>query len=216
MTLSELFFGRVEMPARAGEGLVERGVSEIRKAIELEEARKAEEARRAEERRREEAELRKVKGETADSNRTVRYKTQFTLDDLSPHVGGSAKKHPPNLNADVLSFSAQLLTFVRTRCDGRGVVAYKRAGVRRNVYSRIISDDAAGVGKRTVLQFCIGLQLCRDEADLLLKSAGYALSATIPEDIAFAYCIDHAIWNLKDINEILARCGLGTIDLPEE
>lgn len=202
MTLSELFFGRVEMPVRAGSWLVEQGVSEIRKAIEIEEAR-----------RRQETEARAARGEPEEFS-GVRYKT-ITPVDIPRELLEPVKKRPPNLRARVLSFSAQLLTFVRMKCDGRGVVAYKRSGVRRNVYSRIISNDAAGVGKRTALQFCIGLQLCRAEADLLLKSAGYALSETIPEDIAFAYCIDHAIWNLKDINTILSRCGLETVDLPE-
>lgn len=215
MTLSELFFGRVEMPTRASSWLVDQGVSEIRKAIEIEEVRRTEAARLEEERRRKEDEARAARGEPEEPS-GVRYKTNIPIDAFPSGNCNPSRKRPPNLKADVLSFSAQLLTFVRTKCDGRGVVAYKRAGVRRNVYSRIISDDAAGVGKRTVLQFCIGLQLCRAEADLLLKSAGYALSETIPEDIAFAYCIDHAIWNLEDINVILARCGLETIDVPEE
>ena len=214
MTLSELFFGRVEMPARAGSWLVEQGVSEVRKAIEIEEARRAEEARREEERRRKEAEARAARGEPEERS-GVRYKTSIPVE-FSPEFFAPAKKCPPNLRARVLSFSAQLLTFVKEKCDGRGVVAYKRAGVQRNVYSRIISYDGAKANKRTVLQFCIGLQLSRAEADRLLKSAGYALSETIPEDIAFAYCIDHAIWSLEDINTILSRCGLETVNLPEE
>jgi hypothetical protein len=57
--------------------------------------------------------------------------------------------------------------------------------------------------------FCIGLQLSIDEAELLMKSAGYAFSDTIPEDMVFRYCIQNKIWNLDDVNEILIRCGLG-------
>lgn len=195
MTLSELFFGRVEMPARADWQLIESGVALVREAIKRED------------------ELRKARWQESECPER-RYHTRFSLPPgLAPiGIGGlPLRKCPPNLKADILSFSAQLLTFVKAKCDGRGVVAYKRAGVRRNVYSRIISDDRSHADKRTVLQFCLGLQLNRTEADLLLNSAGYALSETIPEDIAFAYIIDHSIWNLEDVNAILSRCGLGAI-----
>ena len=91
-----------------------------------------------------------------------------------------------------------------------------RISIARNVYSRVISHNWSRVNKRTALQFCIGLQLSREEADILLKSAGYALSETIVEDCIFAYCIEHRIWNLEDINEILAKCGLETIQINKE
>ena len=206
MSLYEFFFGPIEMPVRANRQLVDCGVACVRKAIVLEQARTAEEARREKERERESPEEREP---------DVRYHTRIRWPSGLEPIGlpdQPQRKRPPNLKADKLSFAAQLLTFVREKCDGRGVVAYQRAGVRRNVYSRIVSDDGSQVNKRTALQFCIGLQLGRDDAELLLRSAGYALSGTIPEDIAFAYCIDNAIWNLEDVNEILSRCGFKTIE----
>lgn len=118
-------------------------------------------------------------------------------------------KGVPNLHAAVLSFSARLLTYVKEKCDGCAPMAYKRAGVSRQVYSRIVANNDAKVDKRTTMLFCIGLQLSIDEAELLMKSAGYAFSDTIPEDMVFRYCILNKIWNLDDINEILMSCGLG-------
>jgi hypothetical protein len=118
-------------------------------------------------------------------------------------------KGVPNLHAAVLSFSARLLTYVKEKCDGCAPMAYKRAGVSRQVYSRIVSSNDAKVDKRTTMLFCIGLQLSIDEAEILMKSAGYAFSDTIPEDMVFRYCIQNKIWNLDDVNEILIRCGLG-------
>ncbi len=118
-------------------------------------------------------------------------------------------KGVPNLHAAVLSFSARLLTYVKEKCDGCAPMAYKRAGVSRQVYSRIVASNDAKVDKRTTMLFCIGLQLSIDEAELLMKSAGYAFSDTIPEDMVFRYCILNKIWNLDDINEILMSCGLG-------
>lgn len=212
MTFSELFFGEVEMPVRVDRLQVDRAVEKVREAIALEAERQAEEERR----RAAESEAGGHEEEVSDSS--VRHKSFIGLDRsvLPFDPFQPAKKCPPNLKANVLSFSAQLLMFVKRKCGGRGVVAYKRAGIRRNVYSRIISDDRAGADKRTVLQFCLGLQLTRSEADALLWKAGYALSETIPEDVAFGYCIDHAIWNLEDVNEILSQCNLKPIEIIKE
>mgnify|MGYP003315447424 CR=1 FL=1 len=123
------------------------------------------------------------------------------------------KKRPPNLHAPVLSFSARLLTLVNARCGGRGPVAYKRAGVSRQVYSRIVSDDSSSVDKETALQFCIGLQLDMPDAELLLKAAGYAFSGTQEIDRAFAWCIENRVWNIQDVDAILRRNDLRGLTL---
>ena len=116
---------------------------------------------------------------------------------------------PPDLHAPVLSFSARLLTYVNEKCAGIAPTAYKRAGVSRQIYSRIVSKDNSTVDKRTAMLFCIGLQLSMDEARLLMESAGYAFSGTIPEDVVFSYCIEKQIWNLYDVNDVFKKCGLG-------
>ena len=87
-------------------------------------------------------------------------------------------------------------------------MAYKRAGVSRQVYSRIVSFDDSAVDKQTAMLFCIGLQLTMSESELLLKSAGYAFSDTIPADMLFGYCIKQKIWNLKDVNALFVKCKL--------
>ena len=115
---------------------------------------------------------------------------------------------PPDLHAAVLSFPARLLTYVNEKCGGVAPMAYKRAGVSRQIYSRIVSRDDSTVDKRTAMLFCVGLQLEMKEAELLMKSAGYAFSGTLPEDRVFSYCIEKKIWNLLDINDILVECGL--------
>ena len=127
---------------------------------------------------------------------------------IPPHQVEPPRRVPPRLNADVLSFSARLLTYVNEKCGGLAPVAYKRAGVSRQVYSRIVSFDDSAVDKQTAMLFCIGLQLTMSEAELLLKSAGYAFSDTIPTDMVFSYCIKQKIWNLKDIDALFAKCKL--------
>ena len=138
---------------------------------------------------------------------------QGLLDDANSPTFKPHKKCPPNLHAPVLSFSARLLTLVNARCGGRGPVAYKRAGVSRQVYSRIVSDDASSVDKETALQFCIGLQLDMPDAELLLKAAGYAFSGTQEVDRAFAWCIENRVWNIRDVDTILRRNDLRGLTL---
>lgn len=121
------------------------------------------------------------------------------------------RPEPPNLHAAVLSFSARLLTYVNEKCDGFAPMAYKRAGISRQTYSRLVSRDDSPVDKRTTMQFCIGLQLEMPEAELLMKSAGYAFSGTLPEDRVFTWCIENKTWNLEDINTILVECHLRPI-----
>jgi len=118
------------------------------------------------------------------------------------------RRVPPKLQAPVLSFSARLLTYVNEKCGGVAPMAYKRAGVSRQVYSRIVSFDDSSVDKQTAMLFCIGLQLTMNEAELLLKSAGYAFSDTIPTDMLFSFCIKQKIWNLKDVNALFVKCKL--------
>jgi len=198
----------VEMPERAGRGHVVAAIDKIREVTEA--------ARRAAEQRACEA-FRKAH---ANDDPTIRHCTRydpydFLSGDQTPHqrISSSDPKQPPNLHAAVLSFPARLLTLVKEKCGGNAAMAYKRAGVRRNTYSRLVSSDYESANKRTVMQFCIGLQLSRPEADLLMKAAGFAFSDTIPVDCAFVYCIEHCIWNLDDINEILSANGLPVIEV---
>ena len=142
-------------------------------------------------------------------------KRNSRLRDLPAEMLETPKPAPPNLHAPVLSFSARLLTYVNEKYDGLAPMAYKRAGISRQIYSRIVSRDDSTVNKRTAMQFCIGLQLNMQESELLLKSAGYAFSGTLPEDRIFMWCIENRIWNIDDINEIFRMCSLRPIPAPK-
>lgn len=120
---------------------------------------------------------------------------------------------PPDLHAAVLTFSARLLMYVNELWDGKASEVYHRARVSRKIYSRIISNNQAKAAKETVMKFAIGLQLDMDQAELLMRSAGYSFSSSIPWDMAFVYCIENKIWDLDDLNEILIRSGYKGIEL---
>ena len=105
------------------------------------------------------------------------------------------------------SFGRMLMQYVNERCDGKASVCYQRAGVSRQLYSRIISDLTKSVAKRTVLQLCVGLRLNRQEAERFLSFAGYAFSPSSFEDTAFAWCLEQGVYSIFDVNELLVLGG---------
>ena len=208
--ISDWLAAEPTMPPPAASGELERGVIAVAEAVAAKKVR--EEAERQ----------RKAQEEAARRHSAIHYKTTVTDDVRYKSDSGSfsgsgeswwsreicPRRAKPNLKAAVLSFPARLLTYVRERCDGCGKIAYTRAGVSRQIYSRITSYDDETADKLTVMKFCIGLQLERAAADLLMKSAGYAFSDTIPMDSAFIFAIEHKMWNIRDVNEMLVRNSL--------
>ena len=199
-TIADWLADEPAMPTRVGDEDLARGAAAVAEAIAAEKAR-------------EEAELQRRKAQEEEERRraAIHYKTTVSpnimfksdSDAIAGSGGGgrsrSVRRAKPNLKA------AGLLTYVRERCDGCGKIAYTRAGVSRQIYSRITSYDDETAEKLTVMKFCIGLQLGRSDADLLMKSAGYAFSDTIPADVAFVYAIEHKMWNIHDVSELLVR-----------
>ncbi len=145
--------------------------------------------------------------ETAPTSRRARRKKLDYATLRGPRQG------PPDLKAAVLTFPARLLKYVNERWDGNAPRVYRQAHVSRSVYSRIVSSNRSKVTKETAMKFAIGLQLGRREADLLMHSAGFSFSDSIPWDMAFVYCIENQIWNLEDLNEILDRNGFEPMKL---
>ena len=193
--IREWFYGEVAEAPRANAVRVSAAVEEIARRISEEEDR---------ERRKAEYLRYFSKDETKEDKHdgSIRYKSRNIITELSSCV---RRHESPNLHAAVLSFPARLLTLVKEKCDGIGKIAYTRAHVSRQIYSRIVSWDDSRADKATVMKLCLGLQLNRAEADRLMQSAGYAFSMSIPADCAVVYAIENGIWNLDDVNEILAR-----------
>ena len=84
---------------------------------------------------------------------------------------------------------------------------YKKAGIDRRLFSKIRSNKKYTPAKKTVIALCLALELPRNEADLLLASAGYSLSRADDFDLAIAFCIEKKVYNFLDINEVLYHLG---------
>jgi len=119
-------------------------------------------------------------------------------------------KLPKNKNR-AGTFADQVINYVRERYHGEAPYVYTAAWVDRRTWSAIVTNPHRSIAKRTALQFAIALQLTRDETDVLLAAAGYALSPVIAEDAVFAYAIQERLCDLFKINQLLYDNGLKII-----
>lgn len=113
--------------------------------------------------------------------------------------------HPPNLFAANLSFAARVVIAVRDRFAGDAPAVYRAAKTTRQAYSQIVSDETHKVDKKTALRFCFALKCTVDEANRLLKSAGFAFSNANRRDCVLQACLEAVppVWNLDDVNLLL-------------
>jgi hypothetical protein len=103
-------------------------------------------------------------------------------------------------------FVQQLLSLI-DRTGKKDSEIYKKAGIDRRLFSKIRSDTMYAPSKKTVLSLCVALELSREDADLLLSSAGYSLSRASNFDLVIAFCIEKKEYNLHEINEVLDHFG---------
>ena len=85
------------------------------------------------------------------------------------------------------------------------VEVYKRAGITKQVFSNIRKDSDYHPNKDTAISLCIGLKLNLDEAQDLLKKAGYTLSSGIKRDLIVIYFIEHHEYDIITLNIALDK-----------
>lgn len=99
-------------------------------------------------------------------------------------------------------FSVKLLKLIDLKQMDE-VECYKRAGVSRQTWYKILNDGKYRPGKNTVIAFAFALQLSRSEANELLESVGFALSQSDKFDLIIAYFLDNAIYDIQQVDEAL-------------
>ncbi len=126
--------------------------------------------------------------------------------ELPPPASRNVRKLP-DLKRENPSFAAMLVKYVNERFSGDAPKVYNAAHVNRKTYSAIVGNELRPVSKTTAVQFALALHLTRAEADEFIKSAGYAFSASILEDIIVCACIEAKIYDIVDVNSLLTEYG---------
>lgn len=100
-------------------------------------------------------------------------------------------------------FGASVLKLIDQKCEGGASECYRRAGVGRQTFSKIVTKTDNQVSKRIAMQLCVGLRLTVEEAEELLSKAGYSFSKSLIEDMVFRWCLEHSVYNILDVSAIL-------------
>ena len=104
------------------------------------------------------------------------------------------------------SFTETVLGYITER-DLKESEVYKRAGIDRRLFSKIMCDNSYQPSKDTAIAISIGLELTYPEADELLERAGYKLSASSRRDLVVRYFLEKRVYVLTDINQVLYTLG---------
>ena len=88
-----------------------------------------------------------------------------------------------------------------------------KLGMSINTFNAIIRGKYTTVQKDSVLQICIGLELCTMQVEELLDSAGYTLSYGKMKDVVIRACIQNRQYNPIAINRELVEHGVKEKDL---
>lgn len=207
--IKKIFFGECGSDSELQERrLAPERLKEVARAIERDVAvvRAREERLRLEreEKLRKEREERKLVLEDREDADTsdVRYSISRISGDsgrwsIASNLAPDYEKYPP--------FGIMLARMVKDRCENKASLCYRRAGVSKQTYSRIISNPYSGVNKMIAMRLCIGLKLSFDEAKAFLATAGYAFSDAIYEDRVFSYCLQNAFYNILDVEQMIAE-----------
>lgn len=80
---------------------------------------------------------------------------------------------------------------------------YHAAGIQRQVFSRLRSNKDYVPKKETALALAIVLKMNPSDAEHLLNLAGYSFSRYSGRDIVVKICLEHRIYDLMTVNQML-------------
>lgn len=130
-------------------------------------------------------------------------------------VGGFTKTHSlPEIDKVLKEKSETFSNMLLRLIDEKGLKdsdVYKRANIDRRLFSKIRGDEEYMPSKKTAIAFCIALCLSVEEANKLLETAGYTLSASSRFDLIIMYLMENKEYNIHFVNMVLDDYGEGTL-----
>lgn len=113
------------------------------------------------------------------------------------------------------TFSERLLRLAAER-NLTNVEIYKRANIRRQLFSKIISNKDYQPKKETAIVLALALHLNLDETKDFLSRAGYALSRSNQRDLVIKFFIENGYYDVLDIDQALYDHGLEPLSTTED
>lgn len=135
-------------------------------------------------------------------------------------IGGGLLAYFPTENLRELleekedTFSERLLALIRGK-HLKASDVYRKAGLTKALFSKIRHDVDYKPSKDTVLCLIFALALTEDEADDLLRRAGYSFSPSQVRDIIIQYFVKEGILDIDALDEVLFDRHLKTLHKDE-
>jgi len=105
------------------------------------------------------------------------------------------------------SFAECILRMMDER-EMKPSACYGAANISKAVFSNIVNKKEYKPTKATAFAFAIGLKLDLAQTRELLAKAGYAMSDSFPFDRVMKYFIEHRLYNVGRVNELLFELDL--------
>jgi len=106
--------------------------------------------------------------------------------------------------------SSSFVTYLYQLMDQYGYAnasdLYNKANISRQLFSSIISEKSHP-SLNVCLKLAFTMRLTNQECKYLLKKAGYTLSSSSKYNLIIRYCIEHKIYDLATLNDLLVQYG---------
>ena len=128
------------------------------------------------------------------------YNGPFGIDDIlmNPVIGRTMHRD--------MTFSEKMSQLMR-KYGFSSADVYKAGNVDKSLFSRLQSNPDYMPSKDTAVSIALAMKLSLEEAEDLLRRAGYTLSHAIIRDIVLECCFKKKIFNVIEVNIILDRLG---------
>ena len=107
-------------------------------------------------------------------------------------------------NGNPESFSDTCQLFLRRTGTDENIIA-DRAGLENGYFTKLQNTDSYRPSKQETVLLCLAMCLNIEEAKVLLKSAGYALSNSENSDLVIRYFLENQLYKTSDLDYVLNK-----------